>query len=127
MLFLETVTVNIGYALVVRRAEFFWSILCVSHPTQIITAEQGGVVVTCLIDGSGCCSLVWGEPETGDERWSRHDGNSSYSIQHGADVTAKNYRETAQVIDDGNSRYTIQHGADVTAKNYIENCSGNLS
>ncbi len=32
------------------------------------------------------------------------NGNSTYSIHHGADVTAKNYRETGQEIDDGNSR-----------------------
>ncbi len=32
--------------------------------------------------------------------------------------------KTIQVIDDGYSRYTIQHGADVTAKNYRENSSG---
>ncbi len=31
-------------------------------------------------------------------------GYSSYSIQHGEDVTARNYRETVQVINDGNSR-----------------------
>ncbi len=33
--------------------------------------------------------------------------------------------KTVKLIDDGYSSYSIQHGEDVTAKNYRENCSGN--
>jgi hypothetical protein len=46
---------------------------------------------------------------------------SSYTIQHGTDVTPKNYRKSAQVTQ-GYSSYSVQYGTDVTAKNYRKNC-----